>query len=101
MSFLINDSQSNNHENLVARINQLENEIFRLKENMHVENLRNRYLDINCASNYLGISPRSFYRIMERGELGYTMVGKHRKFLLTELDAYIQKQSTSALGSIL
>lgn len=101
MNFLTNDNQSNSHEKLVARINQLENEIFKLKENIQVENLRNRYLDINCASNYLGISPRSFYRIMERGELGYTMVGKHRKFLVTELDEYIKRQSTTAFGSIL
>lgn len=101
MNFLTNDNQSSSHEKLVARINQLENEIFKLKENIQVDNLRNRYLDINCASNYLGISPRSFYRIMERGELGYTMVGKHRKFLVTELDEYIKRQSSTALGSIL
>jgi excisionase family DNA binding protein len=101
MSFLENDNESNGQEILVARINQLEGEISKLKESLQVVSIREQYLDINGASNYLGVSPRSFYRILERGELSFTIIGRCKKILVSELEDYIEKRKTAALGSIL
>ena len=95
------DKERINHEKLIERINQLENEVARLKETMHVVSQEDKYLDLNCASNYLGLSQRSFYRVLERGELGFARIGKNRKVLLSDLDAYIEKRKIAAQESIL
>ncbi|MCX8485620.1 MAG: helix-turn-helix domain-containing protein [Crocinitomicaceae bacterium] len=101
MSFLDNDNESNSQEKLVARINQLESEIAKLKESLHLGKLREQYLDLKGASNYLGVSPRSLYRIMIEGELSYAIIGRRKKILVSELEEYVDKRKTAALGSIL
>lgn len=101
MSFLDNDNESNSQEKLVARINQLESEISKLKESLQLGKLREQYLDLKGASNYLGVSPRSLFRIMIEGELSYTIIGRRKKILVSELEEYIDKRKTAALGSIL
>jgi hypothetical protein len=95
------DKERISFENLIERINQLETDITRLKAKILTESQGDKYLDLNCASNYLGLSQRSFYRVLERGELGFARIGKNRKVLLSDLDAYIEKRKIAAQESIL
>lgn len=95
------DKERISFENLIERINQLETDITRLNAKILTESQGDKYLDLNCASNYLGLSQRSFYRVLERGELGFARIGKNRKVLLSDLDAYIEKRKIAAQESIL
>jgi excisionase family DNA binding protein len=47
------------------------------------------------------MSQRSFYRILERGEIGFTRIGKNRKVLISDLKAYLDKRAIAAQESIL
>jgi excisionase family DNA binding protein len=95
------DKERISFENLIERINQLETDITRLKAKILTESQADKYLDLNCASTFLGMSQRSFYRILERGEIGFTRIGKNRKVLISDLKAYLDKRAIAAQESIL
>lgn len=41
------------------------------------------------ASSYLGVSDRTFDRIQKEDTIPFVMVGKRRKYLLRDLDAFL------------
>lgn len=89
------------YEKIIDKVSQLEKEVEMLKEmNSHIPEIE-RYMDIKNASAFLGISRANLYRIMERGELGYTIIGRQRRLLIVDLEEYFERKRKQALDSIL
>jgi excisionase family DNA binding protein len=42
------------------------------------------------AASYLGISPRTFDRIQQSNAIPYVMVGKRRRYLLSDLQNHLK-----------
>ncbi len=42
------------------------------------------------AAQYLSVSERTIYNLMERGELPSIGIGRARRFLVTDLDAFLE-----------
>lgn len=89
------------YEKIIDKVSQLENEVAKLKEMNNLIPEKERYMDIKNACTLLGISRSNLYRIMERGELGYTLIGRQRRLLIVDLEEYFGKQRKEALDSIL
>ncbi len=89
------------YESLLNRVSLLEHEITKLIELSQVVPEKDRYMDMKNACALLGISRASIYRIMQRGEMGYTNIGRQRRVLISDLMKYSDKKRKSPLGSIL
>lgn len=89
------------YESLLNRVSLLEHEITKLIELSQVVPEKDRYMDMKNASALLGISRASIYRIMQRGEMGYTNIGRQRRVLISDLMKYSDKKRKNPLGSIL
>jgi len=50
------------------------------------------YLSVKETSQLLGISRRTLYRMLSRGDLKHTKIGRRTIIIRTELDNYIMKQ---------
>lgn len=51
-------------------------------------------MTVEEAAAALGINRATLYRIMGRGELRWTTVGKRRRIPQAELDAYLNRQAS-------
>lgn len=89
------------YEKIIDKVSQLEKEVEMLKEMNSLIPEIERYMDIKNASAFLGISRANLYRIMERGELGYTIIGRQRRLLIVDLEEYFERKRKQALDSIL
>lgn len=89
------------YEKIIDKVFQLEKEVEMLKEMNSLIPEIERYMDIKNASAFLGISRANLYRIMERGELGYTIIGRQRRLLIVDLEEYFERKRKQALDSIL
>ncbi len=89
------------YEKIIDKVSQLEKEVAKLKEMNNLIPEKERYMDIKNACSLLGISRANLYRIMERGELGYTIIGRQRRLLIVDLEKYFEKKRKEALDSIL
>lgn len=89
------------YEKIIDKVSQLEKEVAKLKEMNNLIPDKERYMDIKNVCALLGISRANLYRIMERGELGYTIIGRQRRLLIDDLEKYFEKKRKEALDSIL
>ena len=89
------------YEKIIDKVSQLEKEVAKLKEMNNLIPDKERYMDIKNVCALLGISRANLYRIMERGELGYTIIGRQRRLLIVDLEKYFEKKRKEALDSIL
>jgi len=89
------------YEQLHKRIMQLESRVEKLIESTLEPQQKEMYLDVISASKFLGISRVGIYRLMKKGELGFTHIGQQRRVLVSELNKYTQKKKVNALPSIL
>ena len=42
------------------------------------------------AASYLGVSPRTLDRIQQKNAISYVMIGKRRRYLLSDLQNYLK-----------
>lgn len=89
------------YEKIIDKVSRLEKEVANLKEMNSLIPDKERYMDIKNVCALLGISRANLYRIMERGELGYTIIGRQRRLLIVDLEKYFEKKRKEALDSIL
>ena len=89
------------YETLLRWFLDLEKEIDKLKQLNQIVPEKDRYMDMKNASALLGISRASIYRIMLRGELGYTNIGRQRRLLISDLMKYSENKRKKPLGSLL
>ena len=50
-------------------------------------------LTVGAVAERLGVSSRTVYRYMRRGELGFVMIGRGRRVSKEALDLYIRSRS--------
>ena len=96
-----NSNTGPNFEHLHKRIMQLESRVEKLIESTRATQQKEMYLDITSACRFLGISRVGMYRLMRKGEIGFTHIGQQRRILISELNKYAQKKQVNALPSIL
>lgn len=51
-----------------------------------------RGFNVADAAKYLGMHPQTLRRLSDLGEIACRRVGKHRVFLLEDLDSWIERQ---------
>ena len=89
------------YETLINKVSELEREIEKLKQLNQVVPERDRYMDLKNACVLLGVSKTGMYRLIDRGEIGYTKIGRQKKILVSELTKYSARHKVEPLGSIL
>ena len=89
------------YESILQRLSFLEKEIERIKAVNQPVPEKDRYMDIKNACAMLGVSKTGMYRLLERGELGYTIIGRQKRILVSELNKYSERNKVEPLGSIL
>lgn len=95
-----NSKTEPNYEQLQKRIMQLESQVEKLIESTQ-EPQKERFMDVVSACKFLGISRVGIYRLMRKGDLGFTHIGQQRRILISELNKYTMKKKVNALPSIL
>ena len=95
-----NSKTEPNYRQLQKRIAQLESQVQKLFE-LTQEPQKEKYMDVASACTFLGISRVGIYRLMRKGELGFTHIGQQRRILISELTKYINKNKVNALPTIL
>lgn len=95
-----NSKTEPNYRQLHKRIAQLESQVQKLFE-LTQEPQKEKYMDVASACTFLGISRVGIYRLMRKGELGFTHIGQQRRILISELTKYINKNKVNALPTIL
>ncbi len=86
-----------------ARFNALVMEVRKLKSDMAVllESRRSvfeelEYLDVVQAADFLGVSKRTFYRMLSENRIPFTVVRRQKRFLLKDLERMIRKNYVPA-----
>jgi excisionase family DNA binding protein len=88
-------------EELLAKINQLENKLNELYSKQNNPNKADQYLDIASTCQYLGMGRTTLYDIMNKGLLAYTYIGRQRRVLLSDIKKYINSTYVASKQSIL
>ncbi|MGN7812576.1 helix-turn-helix domain-containing protein [Flavobacterium sp. 22076] len=80
-----------------AKIDRSENETKQVK-NVNLEAIKAKdYIDVNLASNLLGISKRTIYRLIARGELDIAKFGRRTIIRRCDLDSFFSTPLDQAL----
>ena len=58
------------------------------------------FLTTQEAADYLGVSRSTVVRIVERGELPFTKVSRHRRIRFTDLQAFIEQEKERQINAI-
>lgn len=74
----------------MERLVRLERKVRDLTKDKSTTEKEIKFLDISRACAYLGISRTSLYTLMRTGALPYTMVGKQRRLIMTDLTRYLE-----------
>ena len=96
-----NNNPSEQLTKLQKKVEGLERKIRDLETSLSVPRPKEKLLSTAEACLYLNVSRMTLYRYMDEGLLAYNMVGKQRRFALTELDRFIDRDRKDALPSIL
>ena len=96
-----NTKPGQTYEQLHKRVMQLESQVEKLIEVSQQPQQKDRYLDVASTCIFLGISRVGLYRLMKKGDLGFTHIGQQRRILISELTKYTNKNKVNALPSIL
>ena len=51
-------------------------------------------LDVREAAAYLAVTPGTVYRLVRRGELAHTRIGRSVRFRVADLEAYLEEQTS-------
>lgn len=96
-----NNNPSEQLTKLQKKVEGLERKIRELETSLSVPRPKEKLLSTAEACLYLNVSRMTLYRYMDEGLLAYNMVGKQRRFALTELDRFMDRDRKDALPSIL
>ena len=58
------------------------------------------FLTTQEAADYLGVSRSTVVRIVERGELPFTKVSRHRRIRFTDLQVFIEQEKERQINAI-
>ena len=96
-----NNNPSEQLTKLQKKVEGLERKIRDLETSLSVPRPKEKLLNTAEACLYLNVSRMTLYRYMDEGLLAYNTVGKQRRFALTELDRFMDRDRKDALPSIL
>lgn len=96
-----NNNPSEQLTKLQKKVEGLERKIRDLETSLSVPRPKEKLLNTAEACLYLNVSRMTLYRYMDEGLIAYNMVGKQRRFALTELDRFMDRDRKDALPSIL
>ncbi len=65
-----------------------------MKTKFERDGLATAVLDVREAAAYLAVVPETVYRLVRRGELPHTRVGKAIRFRVEDLDHYLEKRTS-------
>lgn len=96
-----NNNPSEQLTKLQKKVEGLERKIRDLETSLLLPRPKEKLLSTAEACLYLNVSRMTLYRYMDEGLLAYNMVGKQRRFALTDLDRFMDRDLKDALPSIL
>lgn len=88
-------------EELLTRINCLEQKFNAIINQQVQAKKTEQYLDIASTCQLLGMGRTTLYDVMSKGLLAYTYVGRQRRVLLSDLKKYLNSTYVAAKPSIL
>lgn len=101
MSFIKDEPTSPSLEELSARLQAVEQQLRQISHNKPQAQPSEQYLDITAACNYMGMGRTNLYKIMNKGLIAYTYIGRQRRVLLSDVKKYIQSSYVAPKPSIL
>lgn len=101
MSFIKDEQASPSLEDLYARLHAVEQQLQQISNTKANPQQSEQYLDIAAACKYMGMGRTNFYKIMNKGLIAYTYIGRQRRVLLSDVKKYIQSTYVAAKPSIL
>ena len=81
---------------LVMEVRKMKNELAELKESRRSVFEELEYLDVVQAADFLGVSKRTFYRMLRESKIPYTTVRRQKRFLLKDLERAVRKNYVPA-----
>lgn len=94
-------SQEPTLKELQERLTTLEAEVKTITRNQANVRETFKYLDLQSACDMLGVSRSTFYLELQAGRIPYTMVGRQRKFLESDLKEYLLRNYVPAKKSLI
>lgn len=96
-----NETKKPSIKSLEDRITKLEAKINKLTEIQKEPPKEMKYLDVLEAANFLGLCRAQVYKLMDKGHLPYTYVGRNRRLILADIVKYCEKNYIPAKKSII
>jgi excisionase family DNA binding protein len=81
---------------LVMEVRKMKSELAELKESRRSVFEELEYLDVVQAADFLGVSKRTFYRMLSESKIPYTTVRRQKRFLLKDLERAVRKNYVPA-----
>ncbi len=94
-------SQKHIVKELQERLTTLEAQVKAITQDQGTARESFRYLDLQSACDMLGVSRSTFYLELQAGRIPYTMVGRQRKFLESDLKEYLLRNYVPAKKSLI
>lgn len=94
-------SQELTLKELQERLTRLEAEVKTITRDQANVRETFKYLDLQNACDMLGVSRSTFYLELQAGRIPYTMVGRQRKFLESDLNEYLRRNYVPAKKSLI
>jgi excisionase family DNA binding protein len=88
-------------ECLQSRLQELENSVSRILEINQFIPEKDKYLDVSNSCRFLGIGRNTIYALMREGKISYTVLGRQRRILISELKKYAKSNFIQSKKSIL
>lgn len=88
-------------EYLQTRLQELEDSVSRILESSHLIPEKDKYLDVSTSCRFLGIGRNTIYALMREGKISYTVLGRQRRILISELKNYANSNFIHCKKSIL
>lgn len=78
-------------EELTGKVELLQTQLAKITKAKNILVGDDAYVEVNDAAAYMGVSRRSFYRLMNKGHIPYTYIGSQRRILTSDLNKYLKK----------
>jgi len=88
-------------DRLQQRIFELEESVCKLLDTNNLITENDKYMDIANSCQFLGIGRNTIYALMREGKLGYTILGRQRRILISDLKKYANSNYIRPQKSIL
>ncbi len=101
MSLFNEDNTAPSYEEICNRLSAIEQQLQQISNTKPTPQQSEQYLDIAAACHYMGMGRTNLYKIMNKGLIAYTYIGRQRRVLLSDVKKYIQSTYVAAKPSIL